>query len=296
VRHVVRAFVDPGYDGESELNPFILGGGITTAADSPLGRSQYGSLLQAGAGPLPFYPAPLPSEILPTRLIFPGVLNPPQTRLQPVPGNPVISAANQAWYDSLGIPVDGGAPVSGLGGPPAAEAIPSRPNPFADSAPLDQPFVQYSVHNVIWLGVWINLSAYFEKARARPPNGGPLHTASPSPHHGSHRNTPAPARPPIAPPPSALPPRIPSHAQAAAVQLFGALELDDALEEGNQTELAFTTIDGNRGILDRTSNAPALTQVRAGPGSLRWGGQWVAAGASWSEQQTRRPPSRDARF
>jgi len=97
-QQALTAFVDPTKDSESDLNPFIQGGGDTTAAYPALGNSEYGLLFQTNGEPLPLYPAPRPHEILPTRLIFPGVLNPPQTRLQPVPGNPVITVANQTWY------------------------------------------------------------------------------------------------------------------------------------------------------------------------------------------------------
>ena len=164
-QQALAGWADPTKDAESDLNPFIQGGGDTTAAYPATGNSEYGLLFQTNGEPLPLYPAPRPSEILPTRLIFPGVLNPPQTRLQPVPGNPVISAANQAWYDSLGIPANGPA-VSGAGGPAAALSIASVPSAFNEYAPLYQPFLQWHIQSVMWLGVWVNLSAYFEKAAA----------------------------------------------------------------------------------------------------------------------------------
>jgi hypothetical protein len=162
----LRGYVDPGFNYQSELNPFIQGGGDTTAAYPGTGNSEYGLMFQTNGEPLPLYPAPRPSEILPTRIIFPGPLSTAQTRLQPVPGNPVIVAANQAWYDSLNI-VDqagGGALVAGVGGPGGADPIAAAPGAFNSFAGNYPPFLAWEIQNVLWAGCWINLSAYFEKA------------------------------------------------------------------------------------------------------------------------------------
>jgi hypothetical protein len=162
----LQAFVDPGFNYQSDLNPFIQGGGDTTAAYPAIGNSEYGLLLQTLGEPLPLYPAPRPTEILPTRLIFPGPLSTAQTRLQPVPGNPVMAAANQAWYDSLPIAdrANGGALVSSVGGPGGADPVAATPGPFNSFAGNYPPYLAWEIQNVLWAGCWINLSAYFEKA------------------------------------------------------------------------------------------------------------------------------------
>ena len=160
-QQALQGFVDPGHDYQSLLNPFIQGGGDSTAAYPGTGNSEYGLMFQTNGEPLPLYPAPRPTEILPTRLIFPGPLGPLGSRLQPVPGNPIIFNANKAWYDSLAI---GDTPVAGVHGVGAAAPIPAVPGAFNSFAPLYPPYLAWEIQNVMWLGVWVNLSAYFEKA------------------------------------------------------------------------------------------------------------------------------------
>jgi hypothetical protein len=169
----LRAFVDPGFNYQSELNPFIQGGGDSTAAYPAVGYSEYGLLFQTLGEPLPLYPAPRPTEILPTRLIFPGPLGTAETRLQPVPGNAVIVAANQAWYNSLNIVdrANGGALISSVGGPVGADPVAAVPGPFDSFAGNYQPFLAWEIQNILWVGCWINLSAYFEKAALIQING-----------------------------------------------------------------------------------------------------------------------------
>lgn len=240
IQQSLQAANDPGYNAYSTLNPFVQGGGISTMAYPPTGESTYGLMFQTNGEPLPLYPAPRPTEILPTRLIFPGALAPAQSRLIPVPGNAVIEQANRAWYNTIPKPdplgVFGVAPVSGVGGPLVSEATALLPNDpltapgpngampdlaLKKFAPQYQPYVQWTIQNVMWLGVWVNISAYFEKA--------------------------------------------------ASIQLFGSVEL------GTDDALAYSTIEGTAGYLDREQNSPFPTQVDGGG----WFG-WMGCRSTWA--------------
>jgi len=103
-------------------------------------------------------------------------------------------------------------------------------------APQYQPYVQWTIQNVMWLGVWVNISAYFEKVRRRRPRPHSFYLPLPLPH--------------------SLSPSL----QAASIQLFGSVEL------GTDDALAYSTIEGTAGYLDREQNSPFPTQARGGAG------------------------------